>query len=925
MPVTPDSQNNGSNSELLKAINSLNRSLANVSKSLGGSSQSGGGHKVSSPGKKTEKRDSDREYERNKKLLDIQKKSISELSGDLIDLTKSLTKFSKSSNASAESFKKIFETQHMTAKTILDSNKMSRKFQEKFIDEMSKLMRDSKTLSSFKFRSASSGGRANELFKIQEKVHKVLASVNATKSKAGNKTLTELKSGDIKSIFKAMDENGLSPKKVGRRSFGKTLTGFDTEIAKTQNKIRREKSRAGGPNAQRLAALQGNLSHATEGRQKFLEDTVGSSVSELEKFNNTLVKSTVTNTAYSTVTDKTVDLIEEMGGAGIGFISAMAIAYNGLKEFANVTKEFAAQQSGGMSMNLMMDSFMSSFSSAGMMKYYKSMMFQASQIGIDQIRELYKDNKATFHMLGVYGDDALKVLGDFSQNLMMMGIHPRDTANFNNAISNYGKRLNQMAQLTGSTVEELASQDKAILSNTDTMNMMMRLDSQQRAQKANEILLEKDRISLLVGSNEEAAKFVQTLQKLNAESPEKRIENAMKIQQLAQMTGFSGAQSGRLGQIMMKREDQLTADDRQFKDDMMMEIGKRTKRMQGTGVANEMTIDRLIESQPEAIRNAIEAGADANLSKEQRGSIDKNSKNAKDTQERQQIGSTVSNLADFYTGLQNTMGNPIITLLKSILAAIGALALTMKGQQILGWAKKTGLSAFDKIKGFFGGGGGPAGGAGAVATEATTAAEGVTNAAADASKSVGKTAVEDVGKTTAKEAAKGIGKSVLKKIPLIGLIAGLGFGAQRAYGGDWLGAAGEVASGAAGMIPGIGTAASIGIDTALAGRDIYNAATPTGTQGVAINAPGQSPNNQQPTTINNVRQKKKATLDDLLDTMIADGNADQSKMDEIIFLLKRLINVSDPENNGINKALTKGKAHSEFDRLQSKKTLYATK
>jgi hypothetical protein len=71
------------------------------------------------------------------------------------------------------------------------------------------------------------------------------------------------------------------------------------------------------------------------------------------------------------------------------------------------------------------------------------------------------------------------------------------------------------------------------------------------------------------------------------------------------------------------------------------------------------------------------------------------------------------------------------------------------------------------------------------------------------------------------------GKSLLKKIPIIGALAGIGFAVKRLAEGDILGAAGEAASGLAGTIPGIGTAASIGIDSALAFRD-----TPMATGGI---------------------------------------------------------------------------------------------
>lgn len=76
------------------------------------------------------------------------------------------------------------------------------------------------------------------------------------------------------------------------------------------------------------------------------------------------------------------------------------------------------------------------------------------------------------------------------------------------------------------------------------------------------------------------------------------------------------------------------------------------------------------------------------------------------------------------------------------------------------------------------------------------------------------------GGVVGRTAARSLGKAVLKKIPVIGAVAGLGFAAQRAMAGDWSGAGMEAASGLAGTLPGLGTAASVGIDAALAARDI---------------------------------------------------------------------------------------------------------
>jgi len=75
-------------------------------------------------------------------------------------------------------------------------------------------------------------------------------------------------------------------------------------------------------------------------------------------------------------------------------------------------------------------------------------------------------------------------------------------------------------------------------------------------------------------------------------------------------------------------------------------------------------------------------------------------------------------------------------------------------------------------------------------------------------------------KAVGKGITKGLGKTLLKKIPGVGLLAGIGFGLQRALSGDLAGGGLELASGITSMFPGIGTAASLGIDSALIARDL---------------------------------------------------------------------------------------------------------
>ena len=86
-----------------------------------------------------------------------------------------------------------------------------------------------------------------------------------------------------------------------------------------------------------------------------------------------------------------------------------------------------------------------------------------------------------------------------------------------------------------------------------------------------------------------------------------------------------------------------------------------------------------------------------------------------------------------------------------------------------------------------------------------------------------KTVGKSIGKSVGKSLGKGAGKSVLKKIPFVGLGLGAAFAVDRLRKGDWGGALMDLGSGAASMIPGVGTAVSTAIDVGLIAKDIGDA------------------------------------------------------------------------------------------------------
>jgi len=129
-----------------------------------------------------------------------------------------------------------------------------------------------------------------------------------------------------------------------------------------------------------------------------------------------------------------------------------------------------------------------------------------------------------------------------------------------------------------------------------------------------------------------------------------------------------------------------------------------------------------------------------------------------------------------------------------------------------------------------------------------------------AEKAAAKVAQKGSAKVAGKVATKALGKSLLKKLPLIGLAAGIGFGIQRAMKGDMTGAMGEVLSGAASTIPGVGTAASIAIDAGLAARDIKNASDVESTPGASESASMEKATNTMNPVVAQVQATKRQNI-----------------------------------------------------------------
>ena len=955
--ATPGSTSNAGNPELLKAITALTKAIDGISKSMHTDSwaaarRSRGAQPGNTNARKDpsamSKREADAQYNRNKRLGQNQEKAIITLVSELHGFGKELNKLSGETKKSQKEYGLLLKKQNEHAKTILEHDKLSKKYQDRFVGSMEQVLKSSKTLSGNKLKSTTTGGRVKEVLGIQDRVKNVLTTHSRIKAKNGGGAMDEK---DIGSLMKSMSAAGVTADGMDEKQYQDKLSKLnakhDKEIAARRKAIRKHVG-SDRPDDGRLQKLNEALKAAQEKakseKDSFLAESAGKvqkGVAGVEAFNKSMNNAALTNMGLSTASDFAHKAIEKLGGEGISLSSGFKMIGKALGQYYEYTKTLANKQMGGLHMQLQSSSASMGTSTDATIKYFTTMSHQISQFGFKAVTQAFNDNKGTIEKLGLFGDDALEYAGKAAATFENMGVTVKDSKKFNATMTAYATEMNEMSKLSGISVAEQMAANDALVKSAESTQMMMRISKEERAVKMMGIITERNRIVQMGATIEQAQEFVKTLQALNSESPEKRIENSMKVQQLAQMTGM-GADGARLAGLLQKRPEQLTDDERSYMADTIKEIGSRSEQLKGGGMANEMLINRLQESLGSGnLSKALKEGAEVGLASDNKGVIDRNSDVAKGVSKDKQMNETVQALMSLEATVKNFLALPAIALLTGIAAGVAVIAMSAGAKDKIKDLASKGLSTVaDKL----------AGGGGKLA------ADGVKDAVGGASKAVGSTVAKDVGSTVlkdvggaaagvaAKEAGevavktggKGLGKSILKKIPGVGLLAGLGFGASRLMDGDYLGAAGEVASGAASTIPGLGTAASVAIDAGLAARDIHKAMNPVSsvnglpTESAAgkIVVPNQAGAMGQD-TINNsssVTSSKKDPVQDLIASVKSGDELEQSKMDEMIKLLKTLIETVKPENNGLLQAIRSGSATGvSFNDLHDKRTLLSTK
>jgi len=655
-------------------------------------------------------------------------------------------------------------------KTLRDIEKGDMQNQKRFYKEMEKNIRESgvKTIKSIE--------TAADVFKAQDQSDalKILAGKleDAKKIKFKNKEEADAHFENLSDIAKKTGIN-LDDFGVKVTTFAKAVKGGAIEVTHGYNNV----DKVTGVVVEEFENLDDAIQRSTKAHDEHTE-RMNAVKGALKKFGG-IIKSV--GKEFLRLGEQEARFAQQTATADAGFIEGVMKMGISQIEYMKILKDTRVQ-------NLAMNS-----------------------AGLDFEGSLAASKESLEGLTSSYGEAAV-VAGKFHQNMSNIGV---SQANLGDAVAQQTLLYEKNYRALGYTAEQFADLSAELINDQGMRSTLLSLQEDERKQYVLGIQQRMAEYQTMGYTIERAKELNQTFQALNKMNPKERMKQAAKQRAMMGAMGM-GAEGAELFNLQtrirtMKGQEKLDAQKRIT--EINQQAASKFGDMSGSGVGlgQSMAMQQMAEST---------------------GMTEVFEKFETDSAEGRKIDNLLLDVTNEIPeilkgilGAMDTFGaaKGSATSYLGVAAAVGIAGIVLKkmgGGMLSGLTKKmfkggTAGKLVDKLTN-------PGKLFGAAKNTATKAA-GV-GAVGAMGANAGPQMAEGAAKAGAKNTGKIVGKagikSMIKKIPGIGLLAGLGFAAGRLMDGDIVGAGMEVTSGALSTIPGLGTAASFGVDAALVARDM---------------------------------------------------------------------------------------------------------
>ena len=383
--------------------------------------------------------------------------------------------------------------------------------------------------------------------------------------------------------------------------------------------------------------------------------------------------------------------------------------------------------------------------------------------------------------------EAAKVAGMFAKNAALMGVSQN---NLNDAIGNQTKIYKENFRALGVTAEEFANLSTELINDQGMRKQLMTLQEHERQAFVQSIQRRQAEYVTMGYSIERAKELQKTFNALIGMNPRERMRQAARTRAMMGAMGM-GAEGARLFELQTRIRT-MTGEKRESAMAEMAKIqSKAASRFggltgAGAGLGQSMAFEMMADKtgfNKIAETFETESGEGRKIDKDM-------------LKETNEINTTVSDIltaVDFFGAAQNSSIGSIAT---NIVSKLGGIIMTGFGTVVGAILAVRTAVMMGKA-------------AGAIGGLLSKGKGGITKAATAA-----------VGGGSLLKGGKTAGKMIASKLPGIGALVGAGLAIHAASQGDYTGAALHAAAGLATTIPGIGTAAAIGLEGYNMMRDV---------------------------------------------------------------------------------------------------------
>jgi hypothetical protein len=606
--------------ELARSINQLNSKLDGLGGSSRPGTSGGGGRAKPANG------------------VSATGKDLKTLKDTIGDTDKVLSKFKKGVEDVEHSLDHLYDTQNAYIKGIVGHSSLSEKSQSKLNEKLN----DSIKAHSFLGQSMENAGKKINFFEEQlEETGKFLAAYGDILKEANATSLS------------AIDDQ--------------------QELAKALNKLNKQYE---------LSDDVQEMIHKKEYKRAAYtidqEEKNAVKIREsIKKTSNTFVNLNAATTGLKTGVSKATDAL------GIGFVKtamevggAVGLITAGVKQVYSQFWSTASAGFGGAFIQLSTTAIGLGISLESLTKITKENMNLVGVMGLKGFTDSLKETELQMMQLGLTTEESAKTRALMNQNAFLAGVDVKDKNALSNATQSQIASFETLRATTGESIETIAAQTKALLTDNDATKIMGTLSKQQRVQMMQGMNLERARLTQAGLSMEAANGVIKSMQQIAGMKTTDRLDNANKLQAAGAMAGMDPEETAKIASIMSKTAANQTEAEKKQAADYFAKLDKAKDSMngQGTDISSNMLADHIGELTT-AYSGVSDNMRQANLG---RGLSDKEVQNNKDNATVPAIIAKSSEKIETWLQLIESPLGKIAAGVLGILAIMGKKALTKR-------------------------------------------------------------------------------------------------------------------------------------------------------------------------------------------------------------------------------------------------------